>query len=243
VAESQTLFAGAILGSAQGGVFLFTEAVNQRSPTVPVTYTNVGARPQYGALRVWEAPPDSIPVGGTTAIPFSVQVLDGFGIIVKNSPVTFTTDQKCATFPGAATVTVNSDVNGIATSPPLKGTHPALSCATSASAFGESRDLSIHVFDPARVVATVAPPMVFVHLDSYYELMMSFTERGRPVHVTSIGINSMPQHGVTYATTPLVDLVDDTATLDFMPSPHPGAYSVAITTGGQRFVVPVLQVP
>ena len=243
VARSSKLTANDVVGGATGSALLEAFPLDDFAPAIIFGFTNVNGNPGYGSLRLWEAPPSSIPVGGTTAIPYAVQVLDTSGNAIANTPVIFTTDSTCATFAGSRTVTATSDANGIATSPLLTGTHASVSCATSARISGQSRDLSTHVFDPSKLVATVSPQFVFVHLDSFYTLYLSFSERGKPVHVTQMDIASLAHGKATYGTTPVVDLDGAAATIDFMPNASPGAYSVLVTAGSQRIVVPVVQLP
>ena len=199
--------------------------------------------PGYGLLRPWQVPPLSIPVGSATAIPFAMQVLDASGHPVASTPVIFTTDPGCGTFAGSRTVTATSDANGIATAPLFTGTHASVSCATSARVMGQSRDLTMHVFDPSKLQVSLTPSFVVVHyLDENYGLSLAFTERGRPVHFSQIAVSALPHVGASYAES-IVDVLDNTAFVGFAPSQQRAAYVVQVTVAGQRFLVPVVQVP
>jgi hypothetical protein len=244
IAESPALVANGFAGEGLSSVYLIADPLDNHGPIAFMHYTNVAGDPGHGSLRVWKAPPSSVPTGSATAIPYSVKVLDAAGHGVAGAPVTFSTDHACATFAGARTVAAMTDANGIAASPPLTGSHAKVSCATSAIAAGEVRDLTTHVFDAEKATATWSPKLVQAHLGSFFGIDLAFTEHGQPVHVTQIGVRSLTtRSGATYATTPVVDLNAGTVTIDLQPNQQQGAYVVEITYGKQRILVPVVQSP
>jgi hypothetical protein len=243
IAESPALVANGFAGEGLSSVYLISDPLDNYMPIAFMHYTNVTGDAGYGSLRVWEAPPASIAVGSATAIPYSVKVLDAGGHGVADAPVTFSTDHACATFAGARTVAATTNANGIATSPPLTGTHAKVSCTTSAIVAGQVRDLTTHVFDAARATATWSPKVVQAHVGSFFGIDLAFTEHGQPVHVTQLGVRSLTRSGATYATAPVVDLNAGTVTIDLLPNQQTGAYGVEITHGTQKILVPVVQLP
>ncbi len=244
IATSPKLVAGNSTASqATGSASLDPpDATDQFSPFLPFTFRTGPLVPPVG-LHAWATPPLSIPAGASASIPFSGRLTDGAGHPLANVSVTFTTDRRCASFAGATTFRTTTDANGIATSLPLSGVRASTSCATSASATGLVLDLSVHVFDPARVVATVTTPFVHTHPDAFYTFDVQFTERGLPVHVPNFDIRSL-HLGATYATTPVADIFDDTARLSFMANHQAGAYAIEFQLeGGALLVIPVVQAP
>jgi len=243
IVESPAVVANGFAGVGLSSVFLLADPLDDYNPVVYMHFTNVTGDPGFGSLRVWEAPPASIAVGSTTAIPYSVKVLDAAGHGVAGAPVTFSTDHSCASFAGARTVGATTNASGVATSPPLTGTNAKVACVTSAITAGHVRDLTTHVFDATKVTATWSPRLVQAHVGAFFGIDLAFTEHGQPVHVTQLSVRSLNISSATYATAPVVDLNAGTMTIDLLPNQHTGAYVVEITHGSQRILVPVVQSP
>jgi len=243
IAKSPAAVAGPVAGAPLVSADALSSATSSISAGISYSLSIVTGNPGYGLLRQWQVPPLSVPVGSATTVPFAMQALDSSGHPVANTPVIFTTDSGCGTFAGSRTVTVTSDANGIATAPLFTGTHASVSCATSARVMGQSRDLTMHVFDPSKLQATVSPSFVIVHYtDENYGLSLSFTEHGHPVHYSQIGVGVMPHAGASFAES-VVDVFDSTAFIGFAPSQQRATYVLQITVAGQRFLVPVVQMP
>ncbi|MFZ3322002.1 MAG: hypothetical protein WA190_06485 [Usitatibacter sp.] len=245
IARSPAPVANSVAGAPLVNASLQEDPLASWVPGVSFGLQTTSGNPGYGLLRPWQVPPLSIAVGSSTVIPFAMQALDASGNPVANAPVIFTTDSSCATFSGSSTVTATSDANGIATSPPLKGTHASVACATSARVQGQSRDLTMHVFDPAKVQVTLSPTHVIVHyLTGVYGVSLTFTDHGQPVHVAQVSVIAQPLHGVSYATTPAIDVFDGSLFIGFTPGRKTGPYSVLVTTiAGKKFTVSVVQSP
>jgi hypothetical protein len=242
VATSGKLAANGIEGSEFGVAQLTTDFIYQTSPTVFFNFTNV-AEPAAGSLRVYQAPPRSIAVGLASAIGFAMKVFDASGQPVAGAPVIFSTDSSCGTFAGAAVFSTMTSADGVSTSPPFTGKRTRTSCATWAMGGGQTFDLAMHVYDPKRVVATLSPHYVVTHLDTYYRIEVAFAESGRPVHVPYFDIRALFHFGPSFAKSPLVDIWSDRAWLDFMPNEIPGPYLLEFRQGGNKTVIPVLQIP
>lgn len=245
IARSPAPVANSVAGAPLVSALLQEDPLASWVPGVSFGVQTTSGNPGYGLLRPWQVPPLSIAVGSSTVIPFAMQALDASGNPVANAPVIFTTDSSCATFNGSSTVTAISDANGVATSPPLMGRHASVACATSARVLGQSRDLTMHVFDPAKVQVTLSPTHVIVHyLTGVYGVSLTFTDHGQPVHVAQVGVIAQPLHGVSYATTPAIDVFDGSVFIGFTPGRKTGPYSVLVTTiAGKKFTVSVVQSP
>ena len=250
IAISPRLIANSVAGSGGGGtVLLWVGDPDQTNPIVSTTFTLVAGDPNFGTLRPWIAPPSSVGVNATTAIPYSVKVLDASGQGVAGEPVTFATDRSCASF-GAphtaivAAVTVNSDAQGIASSPALSGIHPKVTCATSAIAAGKMLDLTTHVFDPAKVAVAATPSNIRSHVNTGFSFVLTFKDHNLPVTVTDIAVRTTaPPNGPGLLTTPLISLTPGNAVLDVVPDAKTGPFTIQVTTPSGRVNVPVLQGP
>ncbi len=243
IVKSPVAVAGSVAGAPLVSAGAVTSATALLSTQINYSLSIVNGDPGYGLLRPWQVPPLSVPVGSATTVPFAMQALDSSGNPVANAPVIFTTDPSCGTFAGSRTVTATADASGIATAPPFTGTHASVSCATSARALGQSRDLTMHVFDPSRLQATVSPSHVIVHYtDENFGLSLSFAEHGHPVHFSQIGVSVLPHPGASFAES-IVDVFDTSAFIGFAPSQQRAAYVVQVTIAGQRYLVPVVQMP
>jgi hypothetical protein len=99
-----------------------TPSVPTSSPAASTTPTVTSAPPAGAGITATGGSGQRAMVGAAFAAPLAATVVDGAGSPVPNTPVTFTAPATGATAAfsgGSATVTVNTDAAGVATSPPV----------------------------------------------------------------------------------------------------------------------------
>ena len=210
---------------------------------VRIYFENVVA-PFGASATLVSGPPASVEVGQTMIVPWVVRVADPSGQAVAGVPVDFLTS--CSSFGGAYKVRVLSDLNGLAVSPPFTAMAVGfcnVSTETAGVPLDRSIDLSIYVFDPAKVVITPSQRQVVTREGARFSVDVAFTESGYPIYGPPFDVQVVAEpHGASATLvreqTPYQSNV---ATLEFAANGKHGDYAIVIRRGPVRTRIAVEQ--
>jgi len=202
---------------------------------------SVGA--QAATLFSWGAA-NSVALG-TTVLSFAARVEDDQFAPIAGLRFLFETDPSCGSFGGASAVEGVTDENGLAQAGSFTGTSLTLACATrvTVEGFGEPLDMSMHVFDPERVVLTAIPAEAQSEVGQLYRVQLRMTESGLPVNALplTLQITTGPSGATAALENSLACINCGSAIAEFRANDKPGRYELAVGYASQRVVVPVTQ--
>jgi len=203
-------------------------------------------------------PTDSVQLNSISEAPYVVRVLDGSGAPAAGVPVYFVTDgvfqgnpPRCMCFlaQGSGDEVIYTDANGLATPSVLYGDILG-SCPLRIWVPGVSEPIrrTVHVFDPANVIAKPRQEWVTSEKGRKYRVTLDFTENGRPVQPGVIEWTEVvryapgPNAGITGD--PVYTFGNNSAFIDLVANKFPGLYDLDIAyTVTNHARVHVLQRP
>lgn len=243
VAHAPTATAGAQLGDGAG------QACAYHGECRTFWFTVVDHPAPAGAELI-ASPFFTVEQGKSTDQPFVIRVLDAAGNSLAGVPVTFYTP--CGSFAGAASVTVTSNAQGLASSPLFQGPTTAPShCTFNIAIDGWFEEFGIDMFIFRAEDMTVQPyPGNFLEtkVNEPFEFYVTYFAKdengvdqpvdGRPVQVQVVG----KPHGASADLVAIPPFVQDTTystLIQMKANKKHGAYMIAVTRGDLRqwFVV------
>lgn len=196
------------------------------------------------AVAVEDWAPDSVAAGETIGW-FQARVSDDAGNGLAGVAYRFETDPACGAFAGASSVEGVTDELGVASAGSFTGLAVALSCATRVWVEGVAAptDLSVHVFDPDRVVFTVTPAAVEAEVNQRYSFQVAASESGFPVNAVPLGgsASTAPSGATGTFVEAIVALNSGIARIVMLANGKPGKYEITLEYHSVRAVVPVTQ--
>ena len=176
---------------------------------------------------------------------FRVRVVDDNYAGIPGLVYRFETDPACGSYDGVSVVEGTTDADGVANAGMFFGHAVTLACDTRFTVDGvaDPVDLSVHVFDPDRVVLVVTPPAIETEVNQRFEFRVQAYESGFPVNAfPHRGEVSTSPSGAT-ATLLWTQLALNTGDLKagMLANAKPGKYEITLFYYNTQVVLPVTQ--
>ena len=188
--------------------------------------------------------PDSVALYDGIAF-FRVRVVDENHTGVAGVPFRFQTDPGCGSFDGAPAVEGVTDEYGVANAGMFFGRAVTLACDTDFTADGlaQAVDMSVHVFDPARVVLYLTPQAIETEVDQAFEFRVEAYESGFPVNAFPTGgeVGVAPTGATSTLLWTQLALNSGVLRAAMLANGKPGKYDVTVFYYNNRVTLPITQ--
>ena len=188
--------------------------------------------------------PDSVAVHDGIAT-FRMAVVDESFRRVPGLAFRFETDPSCGSFDGASVVEGSTDEYGVANAGMFFGLAPTLACDTRFTVAGlaEAVDLSVHVFDPERLVLVVTPSAIETEVNQRFEFRVEAYESGFRVNAfpTNGEVSTSPSGATASLLWSQLGLNSGVLKVGMLANGKPGKYEITVPYYNLLVTLPITQ--